>query len=162
MIWFFRASVVAYAGVMVSAAVFGPDRVPMHFGADGNVDRYQDKWPAVISLSAVGLGVAAVLWACIRFLPRGSMTLVNVPHKSWWLQEGHIERLRSMLVADLAWIGGCTMTLLSVMMLLTMRVADDADPDLGTAGWVAVLVYLAAVGGQVVYMFTSRYRPRED
>lgn len=162
MIWFFRVSVLAYAAAVVAAGFLYPDRVPVHFASDGTADRFQGKWVAVLSMAGVGVGLAVVLWLCIRLFPRGSMHQVNIPHKSWWMQEENKDRLRAMLADDLAWIGGCTMTLLTVMLALTIRVADDPTPSLGTFGWVAVVVFLVAVGGQVVFMYTSRYRPDDQ
>lgn len=159
MIWFFRIAVLAYVAAVVAAAFLYPDEVPVHFDETGAADRFQDKWGAVASMAGVGLGMALLLWLLIRFFARGSLQHLNIPHKSWWMRTENRERLRAMVTADLAWIGGCTMSVLTAMLLITIRVADDPYPTLGTFGWVALGAFLVAVGGQMVFMYTARYRP---
>lgn len=159
MIWFFRVSVVAYFLTVVVAAFAYPDQVPVHFGADGVADRFQPREVAVLSMTAVGLGLSVLLHLVIRVFSKGSLKHVNIPYKSWWMQPENSDRFRQMLANDLAWIGGCTMTLMTCMLAITAKVADDTAPSLGTFGWVALFGFLVAVTGQVVLMYTSRYRP---
>ncbi|KRF16749.1 hypothetical protein ASG90_10915 [Nocardioides sp. Soil797] len=159
MIWFFRASVLAYFVTVVIAALNYPDRVPVHFDASGTADRFQPREVAVLSMAAIGLGIALLLHLLIRVFVRGSLTHLNIPHKSWWMQPQNSDRLRRMLATDLAWIGGCTMTLMTCMLAITVKVADDREPSMGAFGWVALFGFLIAVTGQIVFMYTSRYRP---
>ncbi|WP_067435001.1 DUF1648 domain-containing protein [Nocardioides jensenii] len=159
MIWFFRLSVLAYFATIVAAALLYPDRVPVHFDASGTADRFQSRGVAVLSMTGVGLVLGGLLGGCILFFRRGSLHHVNVPHRSWWMQPENQDRLRAMLAQDLAWVGGCTMTLLTVVLAITIRVADDPQPSMGAFGVAAILAFLVAVAGQVVLMSTWRYRP---
>ncbi|QIX28044.1 DUF1648 domain-containing protein [Nocardioides sp. JQ2195] len=159
MIWFFRVSVLAYVVALVVAAFAYPEQVPVHFDATGAGDRFQPRGVAVLSMAGAGLGLAVLLALFIRVFARGSLKHLNIPHKSWWTQPENSDRLRRMLANDLAWIGGCTMTLMTCMLAITIKVADDAKPSMGTFGWVTLFGFLIAVTGQVVFMYTSRYRP---
>ncbi len=135
MIWFFRLSVLAYFATIVAAALLYPDRVPVHFDASGTADRFQSRGVAVLSMTGVGLVLGGLLGGCILFFRRGSLHHVNVPHRSWWMQPENQDRLRAMLAQDLAWVGGCTMTLLTVVLAITIRVADDPQPRWVPSGW---------------------------
>lgn len=159
MIWFFRVSVVAYFVTVVVAALHYPERVPVHFDASGAADRFQSREVAVVSMAAIGLGIAVLLHLLIRVFVRGSLAHLNIPYKSWWMRAENSDRLRQMLATDLAWIGGCTMTLMTCMLAITVKVADDRAPTMGPLGWVVLFGFLIAVTGQVVFMYTSRYRP---
>ena len=65
-----------------------------------------------------------------------------------------------MLRDDLAWIAGCTMSLLTAIIVVAVSVSDKPFPALGTPGRVALFAFLLAVGGRIVHMYTWRYRPK--
>ncbi|KRF12945.1 DUF1648 domain-containing protein [Nocardioides sp. Soil796] len=159
MIWFFRLSVLAYFASVALAAVRYPDEVPVHFDVNGNADAFQGRGIAVLSMAVIGLVLTGLLGLCLHHFPRASLKHINVPHKSFWLQPQNTDTLRRMLRNDLAWIGGCVMTLMTVMLLITVKVADDPQPSLGTVGVIALVVFLVAVGGHIILMYTRRYRP---
>jgi len=71
---------VLYALSAISSALVLPDRVPLHFGADGAADRYGSRAEAGIGFAALGLGMLVLWLVVLQCLRRSSLDLFNVPH----------------------------------------------------------------------------------
>ncbi|TIC88202.1 DUF1648 domain-containing protein [Nocardioides sp. GY 10113] len=157
----FAGSCLLYAAAWVAAAVALPDRVPVHFGFSGEVDRWSGRGELLVGTALVGLLVAGVL-ALVAFAPVPA-SMVNVPHKEWWTATPErAERMRAMARADALWLGTATMLLLTCLLVVTTAVADDPEPSLGPWFFAAIGIFLAAVTLHTAYSFVVRYRPDRD
>ena len=160
MIWFFRTSVVAYFAAVAYAAVTYPAEIPVHFDVSGVADKFLEKTAAVVVMTSIGVLLVALLSLVGGRLTRGSLHNVNIPHKAYWTRPENLPTTRLMLRDDLAWIAGCTMSLLTAIIVVAVSVSDKPFPALGTPGRVALFAFLLAVGGRIVHMYTWRYRPK--
>lgn len=158
--WFWL-SVAAFVLALAWSAAVLPARVPVHFGATGEADRFTSRTQALVELGAIGLFVVLVFLGCEWLARRGSLTWVNVPHKNYWARPEHEPALRRMLADDIWVIGTATVLLLVALAVQLAMVAHDPAPRLGPAFWVSLGVYLAVVLGWSVRMVTHRYRPPE-
>ena len=157
----FWITVAVFAVIVAWAARALPDQVPVHFGPSGAADRVVIRSQAVLEMSLVGAGLAAVFSLTDLLVRRGPLSLVNVPHKAWWTTPEREPLLRRMIAQDLWIIATMTMLLVIAIELQVVLVADDPDPQLGAWTWVMLAGYLVAVAGYVVWMQVKRYRPDE-
>ena len=149
-----------YVGLWLLAAVTLPDQVPVHFGGSGGVDRYTGRGEALATFGVIGVVLGGVLAGVAAGTGRIPLAWLNVPHKGWWAATPERERqMRTMMTADLWWIAALTMALLCLVLGATVHVADDPEPRLGAAIFVAIGVYLLAVLALGWYAVARRYRP---
>lgn len=151
------------AGLVVTTLAWFtlPERVPLHFGAAGQVDRWGSRTEAVVTMGAIIGGMALLFWVLVLAVPRLPASLVNLParDKEWWLAtpERH-EELNRRLVADLYLLGAATVLLVVLLEAATVWQARTPDPALGPWFWVLTAGYLVLVLGYTAYLVTRRYR----
>lgn len=156
----FWLAVCVWGASLVVAALGFPARVPMHFDAYGDPDNVLSRSGAVLMLAVIGGVLAAVFAIGAEVAQRTSMRLVNLPDKDWWLVTPAREaRLRVMLREDVHRLGIATMWLLAGMVLVTLLVSHQDQPNLGPWAWLLGLPYVLAVLGYAVFMVVVRYRP---
>lgn len=161
----FWLTVVLGVAVTVLAWFVLPDRVPLHFGGSGQVDRWGSRTEAVVTTGVVVVGIALLFWALTVWIPKAPASLLNIPakDKEWWLATPERRRrLDRRLVEDLHVIGAATLLLVVVVELMTMAQAGADDPALGPWFWVALALYLVGVLGYTGYLVAVRYRAPRD
>ncbi|WP_300009070.1 hypothetical protein [Pseudonocardia sp.] len=159
----------AVSGLVYAAAVWWStlrlpaDGVPRHFDATGAADAFGSRSDVVggfvlIGAVMLGIGVAAVCLA--RW---GSLRLVNVPHRAYWLQGGRTPRLRRMLATDLGLLLSATVAFLAVIPLATVFALRSEPAGIPPALlWGAVGAFAAAVIAWCVWLGRYRYHPARD
>ncbi|MDN5893182.1 MAG: DUF1648 domain-containing protein [Nocardioides sp.] len=157
---FFAFTCVVFFAAMVIALYQFPDEVPVHVDASGAPDRFQPRNVALGILLVIGVVLMAVFEILIRVVPAKGLHALNLPHRDFWLRAENQPRLRTRLTADLSFLSGCAMLLLSGVILVSAQVFDGVSPDLGVAGTLLLLVFAAVTLSYVVFMFTVRYKPR--
>lgn len=159
----FASSCMAYAVGLGVAAVVLPSRVPLHFGASGEVDRWGSRSEAVLLFTVLGVAMAVLLgWLASR-TPTLPESRLNVPHKRWWTAlPAREERMRAMLATDLYVVGAATVLLLLGLLIATVSAARADDPRLGAPFVVLAVAYVVALAGWLGYLFLRRYRPRSE
>lgn len=159
----FAALVVAYAGLLVVGWLTLPARVPMHFGAGGEVDDWASRPAAILAMAGIGAALAALFGGLAGWAERGiPLSWVNVSHKGWWTETAEREaRFRAMLAVDFWRLGALTMAFLLAPLAVTIAVADDTAPRLAPWFYVALAVFLVATVGYSLWMSFVRYRPDE-
>jgi hypothetical protein len=98
-----------------AATTLPREDVPLHFGIDGRADRFGSRAEVLWTFGLLGAGVLALFAGTVVVARRGSLTLMNVPHKDYWMAAERSPQFRRMLVADLAGLGGVTMLLLAAL-----------------------------------------------
>jgi len=141
---FILAFIANVALTLVSLAVL-PDRVAIHFGADGTADGWASK-----DANALTMTVLHVLLFCIFYFSPRLMLLfpakwINLPNKSYWLQPAVLPRTKAK-ISSLMWQFGTAMFLFFLMigiLSLQANLAPAARLDLG--------VFLPALGVLLLY-----------
>ena len=154
----FAAVVAAYVAVLARLALTLPDRVPLHFGAGGDADRWGSRTEALVTWTVVGvvtLGGGALL---ARHATGGSGALLNLPHKDYWLAAERRADFRRRFEGDMLGFVAWTGLLLVVLMLVTgvSAVEDGSVP--GWWFWLSLAVYLTGTAAWLVWLL-RRYRP---
>ena len=156
----FFASLLGFAASLVVAAALLPSRVPMHFNAGGDVDRWAGRGESLVVMGVIGGGLALLFGALAARIDRLPIELVNAPYKQWWTATPErIARLRSRLATDLYVIGAATLVLLAAVELLTVRAALLDRPHLDGWFWVVFVTYACFVALSLGYAVAVRYRP---
>ncbi|TYL46273.1 DUF1648 domain-containing protein [Nocardioides sp. BGMRC 2183] len=153
----FAGSAVVYAAAWLVAYLELPDRVPLHFGVGGGVDRWGEREDALITFAVLGIAMTA-LFAGVAYA-RIPTSMLNVPHKSWWTATPEREqRMRMMMREDGLRLGAVTLLFLAVALLLTVRASALAEPHLDAWFAVALGLYCVVMIGYTVYAYRARYR----
>jgi uncharacterized membrane protein len=148
----------AVLALLVSGVVLvrGPQRVPVHFGADGASDRWGDASTLLALDVAMVVGgtvlFGAVAWL-VRVLPDD---LVNLPHKEYWLAP---ERRRDAERKVAVWadtMGTAVNLLMLALTLVAARAATQPQPTGPTPVFaVLVVAFVAVTAWSVVRMYRS-------
>ncbi len=149
-----------FTGSLAYLSVAAPDRVPIHVGASGVADRVVDRGQAVLELSLIGYGTAALLAGSAALVHRLPLSLFNVPHRDYWTREEHEEALRSLVARDLWAVNALTMVFFSVLVILVTSAADDSDAKLASGALVLAVAYLAVLSAYLFLAMRS-YRPSD-
>ena len=155
---FFASVVVAVLSVLASGASMPSGRIPVHFGAGGEPDRWGQRGELVVVLLAVVIGLALFMWFLARKAPTMPWELVNIPDKQHWQQPENEPVARARLAADMYATGAWCMGLfivLAPLVALSTRVP-------GAAGWPTLLVIGVACASLLVGVVvrTRFYRVR--
>ena len=160
---FFVLSLIAFVAAVVVAVVALPDRVPMHFDIAGEVDRWASRGELLVAMGLVGVLMAALFGGVAAGVDRIPFSMINVPHKAWWSATPERQAVvRSRMRTDMHVIGGLTLLLLTVILLLTVRAARLVEPRLDAWFWVALAVYLTVIAAFTAYAVVVRYRKESE
>ncbi|MCZ2830152.1 DUF1648 domain-containing protein [Modestobacter sp. VKM Ac-2986] len=157
----FRASCAVHAVVVAVLAGTVPDRVPLHFGADLQVDRTGSRTELLLAVGLAGLLLAAVFGGLARAMGGVRLDLVNVPHERYWKTPEHEGELRRRVRTDVLVVGAAALFLLAGESAL---VGVAAVSGRGLSVWSVVLLvgFLAGLAGWATWLATRRYRPPRD
>jgi hypothetical protein len=146
--------------VLWSATRLPPDGVPRHFDASGLADSFSSRSEVLgshITFGGImlGLGVGTVCLA--RW---GSLRLVNIPHKDYWLRDGRRPAFRRMLANDLGVMMGGTLGFLGLIPLGSVYALQFDPVGLpGSVMWLAFAAYMIALFGWCGWLAMRRYKP---
>lgn len=143
---FFWLAVGIFAAGLVVSLVALPDRVPLHFGGDGTVDRWGTPERAVTEMAGVGILVGVLMLSLAMSAWRLPFDFVSIPDKEFWQRPENQRVARRRLQDDMYHVGGSLMLFLTAMQAYTLLVADDARPSFWPWG---VLLAVLFVGGFV-------------
>lgn len=147
--FFWLAAGIFAAGLVISLFVL-PDRVPLHFGADGDADRWGSPVRAVVEMGAVGLGVGVLMFGLAMSAWRLPFEFVSIPDKEFWQRSENQRVARRRLQDDMYHLGGSLMLFLAVIQVFTVFVADDATPSFWPWGVVLAVGFVAGIVAALV------------
>lgn len=160
--WFpLLAGAALYAAALLwAAAELPPDGVPLHFDASGTPTRFGAR-AEFLGLGALFGAIMFLVGAGVYLLvTRGPLTVVNVPHKDYWMHPDRVPRLRRMLAHDMGWTFGAMLAFLAVVPLSTVYATREQPPQLPVGPvWSVVGVLVVGIVGWCVWLTRYRYRP---
>jgi uncharacterized membrane protein len=140
-------------GIGQIAAAYGsmPDRIASHFDSAGNVDGWSSRSEFAILMTALHVMLVLVFGSLQSLLRRAPDSLINLPHKTWWLAPERREETKAWASNQLAWMGAMTQVLMMGITRISLCVSGgdgNAVPTwalwlllggflLGTAVWLA-------------------------
>ncbi len=136
-----------------------PATVASHFTAGGAPDGWASRSELLVIYVVIVL-VTVLSFATLPLVLRHtSDSLINLPHKDYWLApERRAETFRT-LGARMLWFGDATLMLVSHLMGVTLATNLTPHPRLGPAALWALVVYLAFTALWLVSLLRHFYRP---
>lgn len=138
-------------GLLVSLVIAPgvlPDRVPLHFGMDGQPDRWGSSWELML-VPVIALGLYALLTFVAR-IPHHYNYPFAITAQNAESQYSLARRLIFALRAVLVWV-------FLVLFLRTYQVAIGAAPGLGA---LSLLLSVGLIGACIVWYFIAASRAR--
>lgn len=139
------------AGLLVSLLIAPsvlPDRVPLHFGVDGQPDRWGSPWELLL-VPVIALGLFALLSFVAR-IPHHYNYPVAITAQNAERQYSLARRLIFALRAALVWM-------FLVLFLRTYQVAVGTAPGLGVLSF---FLSVGLIGACIVWYFIAASRAR--
>ncbi len=137
-----------------------PETVAAHFGPDGP-NNWTSRTALLLSYALVNLGFVALLVVPILFLNKIPESLINLPHKDYWLapqRRGDTQRIALGLISEMA---AATVLLCMVAFhdVATGSLPRGEVPGIPGSFWMWLLAYLAFTGVWVVRLMRRFGRP---
>ncbi len=139
-----------------------PEKVAIHFNFWGQPDRWTSRENFALLYWSV-LGIVLLIFLGITYLlPSLPASLINIPHRDYWMSPEHREQTIRTLQYFFWWFNNLTLALLLVILHLSIQ-ANRARVIQGrVAFWIPLLAYLLAL----VYLMIKYYRqfrlPRQN
>ncbi len=153
----FVGTLAVYAATWVWSWSRLAQRVPTHFGADGQVDQWSSRGSALLLTALLGVGATAFFVAVTAMVNHGRPSLVNIPNAHYWSQPAHLARMRQLVTEDLWLFGAWTVLLLTSIEVVIVSAADMPRPTIAPWASVCLVVYVVGVAARIWYMYRHRY-----
>lgn len=136
-----------------------PEQVATKFGSNGQPVAWSPRG-VFLTMHLFSLGFVAVLilglWLALPWLPA---SLINLPHRDWWLAPARAAFTRQCLGNFVLALGTLLLAYLTALGDLTMRANLSPPPRLGKALWVVTGFFLAGTLGMVGWLYLRFRRP---
>jgi uncharacterized membrane protein len=136
-----------------------PDQVASHFGPNGQPNGFSSKTTYTWSMLGVNVGIAAMLLGLaktIKYLPN---SLINLPHKDYWLHPDRRASSLQFVEMNLLGVAASTLCLFIAIAHLTfdanMRQAGLSPRYLG----VIIALFVFSTTGNVIWLLLRFSRP---
>ena len=124
-----------------------PERVATHFGTDGQPNHWMSRTGSTSLLAGLQLGVPLFLVGVTSLARRLPNSMINIPHKDYWLHPDRREASLAHMGGMLAWIAVMT----SILMILTGHLTFLANKN-GTG--LNLVLFATALGCYLLGVFT--------
>ncbi len=141
-------------GQLVAAAPTLPARMPTHFDSAGLANGFSTANSFVITMGLTETGLAILFLLIAAFLPAIPNSLINMPHKDYWLAPGQRKESLRYLGNWLAWMGTGTLALFACMTWLTVGAATSPTPRIDPSLlWLTLGTFLALTLGMTIHLY---------
>ncbi|HEY2892692.1 MAG TPA: hypothetical protein VGJ16_00715 [Pirellulales bacterium] len=107
-----------------------PETVASHFDLSGAADGQMARDAYVASMVAAGVLASLLMFAFAALLPRLPRSMVNIPHRDYWLSESMIPRVKAYLNLFALRVAVVTVLFLNVLNLLVIEANKNVPPRL--------------------------------
>lgn len=136
-----------------------PEQMATKFGSDGRPVAWAARGTFLaMHLFSLGL-VSALILGLWLALPRLPASMINLPHRTWWLAPERAEATRRCLGHFVLVLGLWMLGFLAALGHLTLRANLSPAPRLGTAFWVVTALFLAGTLGMMGWLYRRFRRP---
>jgi hypothetical protein len=123
-----------------------PDSIAVHFGASGEPNGWSDKTEFVLVYGATEAFIVIFGVAIALTLGRIPPSLMNIPHREYWLSPERSEETVSFLADQILWIEALTLGfLVAIAQLVFKENLGEAPPRLSGEFWYVLVGFVAAV-----------------
>ena len=149
----------AYALFVAGAATQLPERVAVHFGANGHADGWADRQEAtrLFEILTAVPAIFLVLALVMGVMPAGAF---NLPHRDYWLAPERRAQTIALVSRQLIWMGCLMVLFLAGVFWLTIQANRLASPQLPMAGFLVLLVaFLTATAVWTIRFLRRFFKP---
>ena len=155
--------VVLGAGQFAYYAPRIPEILGSHFARGGFVNGWQTKRAFFFTELAVIVLATAVSFGIPRIIAAVPASLINLPHKEFWLSVERRGGTLSYIRVWSAWIGCAFLAFLLFVMELVFRANLHTPPQLNTAAFVpAILVFVAFIAISIIRLILHFSRAQDQ
>ena len=130
-----------------------PGKVATHFGGSGQPDGSSPKNTFVL-MNTILFGSLSLLFIAIAWLiPKLPASLINIPHKEYWLAPERKQQTLQSFGAQVLWLNNATMAFLLLLFNLIIRKNLSGAPRLGAVFWILFASYMIFVIVWAVVMY---------
>lgn len=118
-------SILVFIGSAIWFWVQAPETVASHFDASGQPDDWSSKASTLGWLVPIGVGIP-VLFSIRWIWEKLPASIVNIPFKDYWLNNGERAYLYDCLMQFMRFTGGALALLLTSVLVMVMREGREA------------------------------------
>lgn len=138
-----------------------PTRVASHFDFQGQPDGFMARDSFLLLIGGITVGIAVLFAFLIWVLPRTPKSMVNVPHRDYWLADERVEESMRVIVWNLVGHAVLTIALLCYLLHEMYLVNVGGDSARGIQFWMPIGVYLAGTITLIALLY-RRFRLPAD
>ncbi len=122
-----------------------PERMASHFDLSGQADGFMSRSALIWLTALTALMTGGMMLGIALLLKRLPDSLINMPHKDYWLAPERRDESLDAMTASLLWIGSATMGLMLVVFQSIYRANLDGSNAIGWSSMILLGVYLLIV-----------------
>jgi uncharacterized membrane protein len=139
-----------------------PDILASHFGGTGSVNAWQTKTVFFsVELAIIVLSIV-VSFGIPRIIEAMPVSLINLPHKDFWLSPERRDNTLAYLHVWTAWLGCALLAFLLFVMELVFRANFQAPPRLNMAAFVPALLAFVAFDAVAILRLILHFSRRAN
>ncbi|MDA0831716.1 MAG: DUF1648 domain-containing protein [Planctomycetota bacterium] len=147
-----------FAGQIVYAARVLPDPVASHFNWQGQPDDHMSRTAHLWFMSILGIALPALMIGIAMMIKYVPPSLVNIPHRDYWLSTEHVDETRELLMDQMVWLA-CGMLLFFVGVHQLVIHANSNQPvQLQNGPMIGLLVGALSLLVVWIVVFYRRFR----
>lgn len=122
-----------------------PDNIAVHFGAGGEPNGWSNKTEFVLTYGGTEAFIMIVGVALAFVLGRIPASLINIPHREYWLSPERKDETLVFLVDQLLWIEVATLAfLIAIAQLVFKENLGEVPPRLSGEFWYVLVAFVGA------------------
>jgi uncharacterized membrane protein len=128
--------------------------VAQHFGGDGRANGWASRDAFFILSWVMLLGLSAIFMLMPRTLRRIPVSMINLPHKDYWLAPERKDESLGFIEREMEWMGVLTIAFLVSVLHLAIRANLNPAHHLENVVFVTLLAgFLVATSGWIILLY---------
>ncbi len=137
-----------------------PYRIASHFGINNKADNWTNKSSYIIMHYALILSISSLFYGLAHFIHKLPSSLMNLPHKAYWLSEDRKNKAYCILQGMLYWIGSLCLLLFLYVFIQVYKANVNGTYKLDNFSWFAVIIFLFG-NGIILLRYISFFNNKE-
>ena len=137
-----------------------PERIATHFNAAGEADGHDNKVHFAVVQGCIMAFIPVLLAGLSWLLPRLPVSMINVPHREYWLAPERRAATQEAVARFLLLMAAVILSFLAGLMHLILQANLTAKPRLGAGVWALTAVQVAFIVAALVGLLWRFRKPR--
>lgn len=128
-----------------------PDTMASHFDLSGTADGFQEKSKFMVFYALIMVMMVGTFVGIAYVIPNAPESMINIPHKDYYLAPERREATLDRLISELLWMGNATVLFIFWMMSQAFQAnMTEGAPTLGLSASLSTVAYLVLILGWCV------------